>query len=73
MKQALKDVSQIADSLGIAVISMEAGNVIGSAAMERLVAAIQYATGLGVGMEDLPVEAIEWYNAWHIERNPLRG
>lgn len=27
----------------------------------ELMLAIEYATGLGIGMADLPFEAIEWY------------
>lgn len=33
---------------------------------------IEYATGLGIGMSDLPYPALEWYDAWHAT-NSIHG
>lgn len=40
---------------------MEGVANVGSAILYELGAAIDYATGLGIGLADLPAEAIEWH------------
>lgn len=35
-------------------------------AAAALADAIEYATGLGIGMADLPYEAIEWYETYRM-------
>lgn len=47
------------------VITVEAMALAGPLAFAELGAALEYATGLGVGMADLPAPAIEWHAAWH--------
>lgn len=39
--------------------------VVGGEAAIAMASAIEYALGLGIGMADLPFEAIEWYSAFH--------
>lgn len=43
---------------------MEGLRRVGSQMMQRLAESIEYALGLGIGMADLPVEAIQYTEAW---------
>jgi len=45
-----------------AACTVEGIALVGPALIAELTQAIEYATGLGIGMSDLPFEAIEWYN-----------
>jgi hypothetical protein len=46
------------------VASAEGVALVGPALLNELGQAIEYATGLGIGMADLPAPAIEWVAEW---------
>ena len=57
MRKAILNIIEVAG----AVCTMEGLTLAGPTLIRELTSAVEYATGLGIGMADLPYEAIEWY------------
>lgn len=56
-------------SVGGIGATVEGVRNIGPALISEFLAKIEYATGLGIGMSDLPYEAIEWVQAIQAAEN----
>ena len=58
----LKKIAQEATLAAGGAVTVEGIRQIGPALLSQLTDSLQYTTGLGIGMADLPFEAIEWYD-----------